>query len=86
MRSLTWLIVAIVVAAVALPATAGEITVGKRGVPSFSHVGDTITWEMWVDNPNDTYDLLIEDTWDVLAPGTPAEVTTAPVVPRIAYL
>jgi hypothetical protein len=71
MRNLTWLVVAVVVVAFALPAAAGEITVGKRAIPPYAHIGDTITYEMWVENPNNEFDLEVNWTWDVLARGTP---------------
>jgi uncharacterized repeat protein (TIGR01451 family) len=81
MRNFTWLVVAAVVVAFALPAAAGEITVGKRAIPPYAHIGDTITYQMWVENPNNEFDLRVDWTWDYLAPGTGGEVDTEPVVP-----
>jgi uncharacterized repeat protein (TIGR01451 family) len=75
------MLAAVLVVALVLPAAAGEITVGKRAVPPYAHVGDVITYQMWVENPNTTFDLRVDWTWDILAPGTPAEDVTEPVVP-----
>jgi len=65
--------------ALVLPVNAGELTIGKNAQTRPAHVGDTLTYDIFVCDPNAIYTLTVVGSFDVFAPGTPDEVIINPV-------
>jgi hypothetical protein len=97
MKNLAWLVFGLVVVALWLPAGAaedtsaplGDITVGKQpflpgGSYEFKHIGETIYWSMYIENP-EAVPMTVVSTEDHFAMGTPGQAIFYDLEPELPF-
>jgi len=87
MKSLKWLILGILVVARASLVSGASITVSKETAPVTQkfHIGDTIDYDMFLENPSPDFPLVIEDVFDLPPNEFPGGTTTPLTTPSLPY-